>query len=177
MSLLSNFQIDANFWETYPLMRVPEAFALLYNEDKTKDKRESSKLMWAVAMLVDISDTNKYRNLREEDRKKLICEDYLGRPEYNWDLLEPAIETYKHLHLSKDERILVDLERKVEERTKFIIDTEYSLEEGDKLDKLFANTDKIFNIVKDLRADIEKQKNAGTLKGGRTESISEQKLI
>jgi len=177
MSLLSNFQIDANFWQSYPQMILPKAFNDLYKKDKSKDKVESSKVMWAIAMLIDISDTNKYRNLREDDRKKLISEDYLGNAKFNWSTLEPAITTYKDLHTSKDERILIDLEKKVEERTKFIIDTEYSLEEGDKLDKLFANTDKIFTIVKDLRADIEKQKNVGQLKGGRTESISEQGTI
>ena len=63
MSLLTNFQLDANFWQTYPQMILPKAFNDLSKKDKSKGKEESSKIMWAVAMLIDNSETNKFKNL------------------------------------------------------------------------------------------------------------------
>lgn len=177
MSVLSNFSVDANFWDLNQLMRVPKLFASFYKEDKSKNKIESSKIMWAIAMLVDNSENNSYRNLREDDRKILIAEDYLKVSDFKWDNYKELIALYQELNSSKLEKDLYLLESKLEERSKFIIDTKYTLEDGDKLDKIIANTQKIYDLIKTLRDNIEKGENEAATRGGRTESISERGLI
>lgn len=174
MSVLSNFSVDANFWDLNPLMRVPKLFAEFYNNDTSKKKEESSRIMWAIAMYIDTSDNNPYRNLRDTDRKIIIAEDYLKDAEFVWDNYSEIIKFYQELNSTKLQKDLFLLESKLEERSQFILDTKYTLEDGDKLDKIIANTQKIYDLIKTLKDNIEKGENESATRGGRTESASEQ---
>ena len=177
MALLNSFDIDANIWEIEPQLKIPKIFADLYNADKTKNKAHSSKIMWAIALLVDISDDNKYRNLREEDRKELIISDYLKDEVFRFEDHKDLIDMYTELHMSKIERELRQQELKLEERAKFINDTKYDLETGDKLDKFLINTGKLYEQIKSLRDQIRAERDGGNTKGGMTESASEKGII
>jgi len=177
MALLNSFDIDANIWEIEPQLKIPKIFADLYNADKTKNKAHSSKIMWAIALLVDISDDNKYRNLREEDRKELIISDYLKDEVFRFEDYKDLIDMYTELHMSKIERELRQQELKLEERAKFINDTKYDLETGDKLDKFLINTGKLYEQIKSLRDQIRAERDGGNTKGGMTESASEKGII
>jgi hypothetical protein len=177
MSVLSNFSVDVNFWDLNPLMRVPDSFASLYKKDKSKSKGESSRIMWAIAMLVDTSEHNKFSNLNEEDRTLLIKTDYLGDENFNFDLYKEQIDQYTCLHMSKLEAELRRQELKLEERAKFINDTEYNLENGEKLDKFLLNTSKLYDQIDVLKDKIRLERDSGTTRGGRIESASEKGLI
>lgn len=177
MSVLNNFNFDVNFWELYPQMRLPVAFSSLYEKDKSKGKTESSKIMWAIAMLVDNSEENKFRNLSEDDRKLLIKSDYIGDDSFDFDNYKEAVKQYSELHLSKLEAELRRQELKLEERAKFINDTLYDLETGDKLDKFLLNTTKLYEQIDLLKDKIRLEKDSGTIRGGRVESHTERGLI
>ena len=159
MSLLTNFQLDANFWQTYPQMILPKAFNDLYKKDKSKGKEESSKIMWAVAMLVDTSEGNKFAHLSEDDRKELIKSDYLVNDKFSFDAYKDVIDSYIHLHMSKLEAELRRQELKLEERAKFINETEYDLETGEKLDKFMLNTSKLYDQIDVLKDKIKLEKD------------------
>lgn len=177
MSLLTNFDTNANFWGLHTLMKVPKAFAELYKKDKSKDKVESSKIMWAIAMLVDVSKDNKYRNLNEDDKKLLIKTDYLNDASFNFSTYQDCIDLYIKLHTSKLEQELIKIERKLNERLTFIEDTPYDLDTMDKLDKAILNTTKMQEMIKDLTDKILQEKDSGTTRGGRVESASEKGII
>lgn len=177
MSLLTNFQLDANFWQTYPQMILPKAFNDLYKKDKSKGKEESSKIMWAIAMLVDTAEDNKFAHLSEDDRKALIKSDYLGDDKFSFDSYKDIVDLYTHLHMSKLEAELRRQELKLEERAKFINDTEYDLETGEKLDKFMLNTAKLYDQIDVLKDKIKLEKDSGTTRGGRQESATEKGLI
>ena len=173
MSVLSNFSVSVNFWDLCPLMRVPDLFSKLYNADKSKHKEESSKLMWAIAMIMDTSEDNIYRNLIEDERKQVVAMDWLKDEKFKWEDYQKYLDLYQQLNSSKLEKDLYLLECKVEERTKFIQDTKYTIEDGDKLDRIISNTPKIYELIKSLRDEIEKGEGAGVVRGKRTESASE----
>lgn len=177
MSLLTNFDTTVNFWELYPQLKIPKAFAELYKKDKSKGHSDSSQIMWAVAMLVDVSEDNKFSHLSEEDRKYLIKEDYLENPKFKFEDYKDVVDMYIHLHMSKLEQELRTQEAKMEERALFIKDTIYDLETGEKLDKFLLNTAKLYDNIKELKDRIKSEKDSGSIRGGRIESASEKGLI
>jgi hypothetical protein len=177
MSLLNSFDTDANIWEVEPQLKIPKVFAELYKNDKSKGKAHSSKIMWAIALLVDNSEANKFRNLREDDRKSLISTDFLKDELFDFDEYQEAIDSYIELNMSKLEKELRQQELKLEERAKFINDTPYNIENGDKLDKFLINTGKLYDQIKELKDKIKSDTDGGNTKGGMVESASERGLI
>lgn len=177
MALLNSFDTDVNIWEVEPQLKIPKAFKKLYDSDKSKGKAHSSKIMWAIALLVDNSEANKFRNLREDDRKSLISTDFLKDESFNFDEYQEAINSYIELNMSKLEKELRQQELKLEERAKFINNTPYNIENGDKLDKFLMNTGKLYDQIKELKDKIKSDTDGGNTKGGMVESASERGLI
>lgn len=177
MSLLTNFEVTANFWDLYPQLKIPKPFANLYKEDKSKSHSNSSKIMWAVAMLVDNSEFNKFSNYSEDERKFLISTDYLDNEHFDFDSYKEVIETYTALNMSKLEQELRMQELKLEERARFVNSTPYDLENGEKLDKFLLNTGKLYDLIKDLKERIKTEKDSGVTRGGREESATEKGMI
>jgi hypothetical protein len=175
--LLTNFDLAVNFWTLYPQMKVPRVFATLYTGDKSKGKEDSSKIMWAIAMLIDVSEDNKYRNLNEEDKKHLIKADYLFNDAFDFTVYQDCIDQYIKLHMSKLEQELRNQEIKLEERATFINDTEYDLDTGEKLDKFLLNTAKLYEQISVLKDKIRQEKDSGTTRGGMIKSASEAQLL
>ena len=177
MSLLTNFELTANFWTLNPQFKIPKVFAELYKKDKSKDHSNSSQIMWAIAMLIDSSEDNKFRHLNEEDKKSLIKTDYLNNELFDFDMYKEIIAEYTRLHMSKLEQELMKQESKLDERARFINDTSYDLETADKLDKLLLNTGKLYDQIKDLKDKIRVEKDSGTTRGGMVKSATESHLI
>lgn len=177
MSLLTNFELTANFWTLNPQLKIPKVFAELYKKDKSKDHSNSSQIMWAVAMLVDTSEDNKFRHLNEEDKKSLIKTDYLSNELFDFTVYQEVIVQYTKLHMSKLEQELIKQENKLDERAMFIDETSYDLDTADKLDKLLLNTGKLYDQIKDLKDKIRAEQDSGTIRGGRIESATEKGLI
>ena len=177
MALLNSFDTDVNIWEAEPQLKIPKVFKELYDADTSKNKAHSSKIMWAIALLVDNSESNKFRNLQEEDRKLLITTDFLKDASFNFDDYQEVIDFYIELNLSKLEKELRQQELKLEERAKFINNTPYNIENGDKLDKFLMNTGKLYDQIKELKDKIKSDSNGGNTKGGMVESASERGLI
>lgn len=173
MSLLTNFELTANFWTLNPMMKIPKVFAELYKKDKSKDHSNSSQIMWAIAMLIDSSESNNFRNWNEEDRKNLIKSDYLNDESFDFSKYQEIIDEYIKLHMSKLEQELMKQEIKLAERAKFINDTTYDLETADKLDKLLLNTGKLYDQIKDLKDKIKLERDNGTTRGGMVKSATE----
>lgn len=171
MGLVKEFNTDNNFWLEHPDMKIPALYASLYKNDKTKDKKESSRIMWSIALFCEID--SKFYNLQEEERKKLILSDYL-KMDIDWDKeLGEYVKLYQELNLTQAERSLTNFLNKLVERDQFLNDTPYSLDSADSLDKMMANTSKLYDhynkIQKMLDADNIEQKG----KGGREESLSD----
>ncbi len=181
---------DENYWLMNPIMKTIGVFNNLYEEDKSKGKQTSSKLMWAIALYCDPSEYNPWRNTSNEDKKQLIAIDYLKIPTFNWESEETLLllNTYEDRCLTLAEKELVRFERKLCQRGDFIDKTDYSLDEYDEqtgkivkgtvdqLDKMMLNTSKIYDQLDLIRGMFSKE-SGGHLKGDSKESASEKQLL
>ena len=174
-SLSRNWNTDENYWSLHPQMKTIKAFRDLYERDKKKGKNESSTMMWAIALLVDPHEQNPWRNTNPLDRAKLIAEDYIGDEEFPWedDDIQLLIETYKEHSISVAERALLQIEKKIADRAKFLDSTSYSMdtyndetgkiEKGtaDQLDKMMVNTVKIYEQMDKVKDMMDKESVEG----------------
>lgn len=179
MSVLTNFDTNANFWELNPQFKIPKVFKDFYTSDKSKNKAHSSKIMWAIALLIDNTEANIFRNISTEDKKIIIVEDFLNEDVegFNWDTYKQLIQKYEELNMSKLERSLYIYEQKLEERDNFIKDTTYDIENASSLDKIISSTKGIFDLISKLRDEIVKEKSTGETKGSMVESAGELGII
>lgn len=179
MSVLTNFDTNANFWELNTQFKIPKVFNDFYTSDKSKNKAHSSKIMWAIALLVDNSEANIFRNISIEDKKIIIVEDFLNEKieDFNWDNYKSIIQKYEELSMSKLERSLYIYEQKLEERDIFIKNTTYDIENASSLDKIISSTKGIFDLISKLRDEIVKEKSTGETKGSMVESAGELGII
>lgn len=162
----------ANFWELDKSFLLPEEFNTLYLGDKTRRKKDSSLIMWALALLTETSH-NRLSKLSELERKEKIQK--VLNIEINWLDLQPLIDTYIKYTKSPLEKQLYILQKKIVERNQLLEDNEYSLDTVEKLDKIIASSDKITEQYNKLKESIENEQNSdGVVKGGRRESLSEQ---
>lgn len=182
--MIDNIDPSFNFWDANPQMKI--AFRKLFEEDKSKQKNESSKIMWAITLLWH--PDSKFRSVGEEYRKKLIEDDHLkindagrgkkGRPKrFDWDQYKEEIDKFKDLCLSKAQRFLVEWETKMEERAEFISMIPYDAETFEMLDKLLEKTDKIWKQYMNCLKDVEDEKHSGSSRGGAVESLKDQNEI
>ncbi len=177
MGLLNSYDHHANFWKINPQLIIPAPLAELYNADKSKEKQNSSQIMWAICFLVDQSEDNKFKDFPEEDRKKLLVEDFLKIPTFKFQDYQPILDWVETALLSSAERALIAWRKKLEEREKFIMNTEYTLDSADSLDKIIANTDKLFSQLERIEKQYTKEQLEAKDKGGAVASASDRGLI
>src|SRR6218665_3022189 len=185
-SISKNWNTDENYWILNPIMKTIKVFSDFYNNDKTKNKEKSSKLMWAVALLMDPNDTNPWRNLSEEEKKGLIAEDYIGSKTFNWEDpdIKSLMDTYENFCLTLAEKELYRYNQKITQRGDFIAKTTYTMDwfdedsgkvvkgTADQLDKMMLNTGKIFAEMEMIQDKLVKEASGGIGRGGQTESAS-----
>lgn len=75
-----NGTIEDNFWLFNPEMKIPEVFASLYKSDKSKNKEDSSRLMWGIYLIYHRK--SKFYNLPLEDKERLVAKDYLKNEKF-----------------------------------------------------------------------------------------------
>lgn len=185
-TIVKTWNADENFWSLNPMMKTVGVFREFHDKDKTRGKKESSKIMWAIAILVDPNEANIYRNLNYTDRSKIVAEDYLRDPEFNWEHpdIKELREAYEKFCITPAERQLLNFEKKMAEREEFIMKTPYSLDSmgednklvkgtATQLDKMMVESDKIFSRLEDLKDKVQKEADAGAMRGGAQESASE----
>lgn len=182
-----NIDISQNFWESHPDMIIHPVFKKLHTNDKSKDKNKSSTKMWCIALIYDRS--SKYYNFPEvgEDNKiDLVMENYGDSTWYkkNEGEFQELRNTYLKMTETPSMRALRELEEKLVERSDFLRDTKYSIGElnergqlaggtADTLDKMFANSQKIYEMVEKVRSLVNQEKAKST-RGGITESLSDK---
>lgn len=160
----------ANFWESNGQFLTIGIFKDFYKKDKSKNKKDSSELMWAIAFIYD--KDSEHNSLPEDERIALITEEFLERKP-QWDKYEDVINAYIKLTTSTLERAIIDMEKKFWERNKFLQDTGYTEKNSDKLDKMFTNTGSILDSIEKLKKLLDQEKD-GTTRGGIEESASEK---
>jgi hypothetical protein len=167
MRLIDSWDIEQNFWEHNPQLKI--AFKDVYSKDKTKSKSTSSQLMWAVALYTDTK--SKFKDLPELPREALIKADF--NKEFSVKEYKELIERWKSF-MSPAERQLLQLERLLDERTAYLEGLKFTKETADELEKRVGATGKLFDELVRLKAAIAEEESEGTVKGGAVESLSEK---
>jgi hypothetical protein len=174
--LLHNFDGKSNFWTIAGTLALLPAIKDLKEKDHSANKERTSKVMWAVAILSDMDDGNKLRHLPEDEKKQIIEADILKEyKQFSWDVYADVIKEYREAQLTSTQRALLMYKDKLIERSKFLAETKYTLDNAKDLDAIITNSDKIFRVIASLEKTVEEElKSGGELKGGRRKGLQEK---
>ena len=151
---------ENSFWDDYPELKIPKEFADLYSEDKSKNKINSSRIMWAIHL--HSHPESKLYNL--PNKEEVIARDFINQKDFKWETYRDLLELYKNVVLSPAERALQNWDEIMTLRDKgvkeFYID---ALEAKDadiivKLDKVLSATPKMFDDYKRIKESYEDEK-------------------
>lgn len=152
--------LESNYWEINSEFKIIESFKKLYTEDTSKNKTVSSKIMWGVHLTTH--PESKFYNL--PDKFEVIAKDWLGDAEFNWEKIQDIIDTFKESVLSDAERALVNWNETMRLRDSTIKEM-YQTALGNKavkelveLDKMLANTPKMFADYTKVKKEFEEDK-------------------
>jgi hypothetical protein len=185
---------DNSFWDSFPDLKVAGKTKEVYTKDKSKGKKDSSKLMWFVALCYNPDST--FYKLPPEEKHVLIGSDYMNDSKFyekNEDTLESLIEFYQYLNESPARRSLREWNEKIIQRAKFIKNTDYSLDQyeqdeetgrgklvkgtAEQLDKMMESTKKIYDDYQRILESLENEEAGGTAKGGGEASLTDKGYI
>jgi hypothetical protein len=151
-----------NFWQEYPQMRTFPEFNELWKKDRSKNKKESSNLLWAFAF-VYYPLNNMYYNL--PNKKDEIAKNILRDEKFDWLKYKKEINLFQECCTTEADRSLVAWEEKMKERSKFIEDKKYDEDTYKMLDTLMSNTPKMYEDLENIKKRIDEQRSSTTRKG------------
>jgi hypothetical protein len=166
-------QHEHNYWDINSEVLILEEFNNFYSQDKSKNKEESSKILWAVHYA--FHPESKFFNY--PNKLDVLAKDFIKDPKFKWQKISTLTESFKNLVLSDVERALVNWneimimrDNSLKELYKLAID-QGDTDELVKLDKMLSNTPKMFEDYKKIKRDYEEEKT--TKKGKSISSLSD----
>lgn len=173
MKVIDSWDIQSNFWKTNPQFKLKETFKDFYNEDKSKEKQDSSLIMWGLAFLCDFD--SKYKQLSDRERKELIAQDLFRNKEFNWEdegikHLIKAWEVFK----SSAQKQMMQWERFLNEKTDFMQTMKYDENTAELIEKLLLSNTKLYKEYDEIMTRLSQETDGGTMIGGSMESLSEK---
>jgi hypothetical protein len=157
---------DNNYWEVNAELLIIKEFDDYYSKDKSKGKEDSSKVMWGLYYCYH--PESKFYNL--PNRLEIIENNFIKDPKFKWDSVKSIVDVFKNLVLSDAERALGNWGEIMSMRDTSIKELyRKALEDSDtdelvKIDKMLANTPKMFEDYKKIKKDYQEEK---TLKKGK----------
>lgn len=172
------FDIDNNFWDFNPQLKIVKPFSILYNRDKSKDKEKSSKEMWCVFFMADSSPIkNKLYRIPEEDRKKELKTEYYKDINFEDKDIQECIKQYPEKTMSTIEKTFKVWEDVLQQRNEFLATTTYNATTFEVLEKILQNSKKITDAYDDAKKALLSEDIKLKGRGNRTLSKSEKGLI
>jgi len=156
--------VKRNFWKDYPELTFAPGLEDIYKKDKSKDKKESSQVMWAIHLCESLD--SKYYNL--PTKYTLVAEKFLKMPNFDWEKISEATDFYREVALSDAERSLAIWNETMRLRSgklKEMYQNAFTGKDTDelvKLDKMLSTTPKMFDDYKKIKSDYEAEKTQKT---------------
>ncbi|OQC48664.1 MAG: hypothetical protein BWX61_00020 [Bacteroidetes bacterium ADurb.Bin035] len=173
-TIILNFSPGSNFWELNPIAIV--IFKDFYDRDKSKNKDNSSRIMWAISLYLDMNEANMYRNLDSDIRRVSIASNYLGDRNFVWEDYIIEMDLYKELVMSPLEKEIYLLREAIEDRRNFLSSQRFSTKNIGVLDVAYKQTpiyqQSLLNLEKML---VEGTKNSVN-KGNNKDSLLDKLL-
>lgn len=189
MSTVELFSPDANFWECNQQFKIANPFKRLYEKDRSRNKKESSMLMWFVALCYDMG--SQYYKLDVDSKHSIIGADFCDNESFyedNIDSLEVLIESFCQLQDSPAQRALRDWNDSILKRARFLKEANYTFDEyvedergkqilkkgtATQLDTMHKNTKSIYADYQRIIKDLSAEENDAEGRGGFTPSLSD----
>ena len=181
--------ISENFWHVHPMLKYRPPFVEIF--ETYPDENLSSNRAWAVCLFADVNSD--FRNMAEHIRKLEIEKYFLKEENALSDpLMLKVIGEYPEAIMSENEQYLKIWGDKIRDRAKFISNTIYTLDSyavndqgrevtvkgtADQLDKMLIGSPKVLETFDKYSEKVKAEAGKGRVKGGRGESLSEQKRL
>lgn len=176
------------FWDMFPQFTIINPFKDLYSKDKSKGKKTSSTLMWAIALLYhpksDIYNLN--------DKFERIAKDMLKKkPDYDWSKHKELIDTFIDMALSQAEKSMHFWSESLKDRDDFLSKQEYHFSysvtdpEGNmfdyksnvkELDEMRGRTAKLYQDYFKIKKELSEEEVARG-RGQKIVSLTDEGLI
>lgn len=184
-TVINKFDLGANFWELNPQFKAIEPFQSMYKKDRSRDKRNSSTIMWGIAFLKDPASV--LYKIPEDQRKQVVKDDYLQRSDLNFGDYHQAINRFEELVTTQSERTLQKFYEKLKERDEFLESHSYTFAPihensaktiAELIDKMLSDTKSLYDYYHKILDDIKKEKDSEEIgKGGAKASMSDDAEI
>jgi len=165
--------LDNNFWKEYPELIISDELSTFYTADKSKGKQTSSQIMWAI----HLSESPESKYYTHPDKRNVIASSFLKDKKFKWEIYKEIVIFYRECSLTDAERALSGWNEtmrlrddSIKEMYRNAIKTK-DTDELVKLDKMLANTAKMFDDYKKIKQDYEDEKS--TKKGSKIQSMSD----
>ena len=156
------FSTDKNYWEIFPEIKTHPQFNKLHTEDKSKNKLQSSQIMWALHLVCHPKSMMYYDPNKLKNVQGLLPKDYTLEN-------NPILDVYRNIMLTEAQRALSDWDEMIRKRSSYLKSQEYTLEDGAELDKLHKNTYSIFKDYQKICEELSTEENSNS----QTKSLSE----
>lgn len=163
---------EGDFFDAYPALAYKPPFVEIVNNFS---KKEASELAWYIYLYCDPS--SEFRNLPPKTRQNELEKNFVKREVHSMSEVQDAINSYDEHMMSLTKRNLKKWEDKLTERQAFIDETEYNENTFEMLDKMMAQTDKMWKMFMTLKKELEKESDDQTTYGGVELSASETGMI
>ena len=200
MLINKHFSEDQNFWQLNEQLKFLKPYSTLYKNDKTKDKKQSSKDMWMIFFMCDPdSETNKFYRIPYDERLQIFKETYNDKFDEKDKLIEECMQSYVMDILDPAERAFKDEIDSLVKRADFLSKAQYTFDDVERdakgaiifvsgkpmvkkgtaaeIDKMRSYTLKIYEQYEAVEQKFNKHKANVRIHGGRKESLSEKNLL
>lgn len=186
-NVTENFDIDTIFWDYNPQFKIVSPFKSLYNSDKSRGKKNSSNIMWAIALCYHPKS-----DLYNLDDKEVRVFEMIKDKSFKLKDYTEHIEEFKNAALSQSEKSLVAWDDRLRSRDSFLEGQEYTFgydeifydNDGESttrsfksnvkdLDDMLARTAKLYQEYFKIKKELNEEDQTSKGRGGKNLSLSD----
>ncbi len=179
MAVVTSFSEGENFWELNPQLLLHSVFKEYYKADKSRGKKDSSVVMWWVALCYDMDRDNKWRGQLLSEKQPMIAEElglgdkFLAK---RGEEVAALIAAYVKFADTAAKRQLRSLERKLDEKTETLDGMHYK-DDPEGIDKMLASNEKHYKMLASIQKQLSEEDGEGVGMGGSQASLSDDGSI
>jgi hypothetical protein len=167
-SIVEQYNPEVNFWEINSQYTVINPFRKIWSSDKTRGKKSTSDLMWAICLIYHPKSDLYY----VPDKEVRISMDLLKVKKSDidsfWEENKQYVDAFLDTVLTQGERSLISWETRMKQRDTFLSEQHYHFgyvdEEGNEykdntkaLDDMNSKTGKFYEEFFKIKKDIEEE--------------------
>jgi hypothetical protein len=183
-NIVENFNVNNSFWEYNPSFKIASPFKELFNSDKSRGKKNSSNIMWAIALCYHPSS-----DLYNLPDKEVRVFDMVKDKSFKLKDYTEYIKEFLDTCLSEAQKSLIAWDNRMKSRDGFLANQEYSFgyevrdEEGSlikvhksnvkELDEMMSRTSRIYQEYFKIKKELNEEDQIKKGRGGKNLSLSD----